>query len=407
MTAIRQNDTADELRDALTDRLHTENVIRSASVEAAIRRTPRHLFIPDVELDQAYADNPVHTKTDAAGASISAASQPRIVAMMLEQLDARPGERILEIGAGTGYNAALIAAMVGDAGHVTTIDVDADLVDGARRHLTAAGVGNVDVVLGDGALGHPGAAPYDMIIATVGAWETPTAWLEQLVPDGRLVVPLRLRGAASRSIVFERHSGGWRSQGSELAVFMPLRIGDDARRTVTLTPEQDVILQVHKEQAADQALAGVLDTDRTKIWTQVHFPAMVPYEWMDLWLACTLDNALMRMNVQPSAADRGQVDPMFPWGSMATARDRDLAYLTVRPAPPAPDGGKLYEVGVIGHGPTGAALAQEVAEQVRTWDAEHRARRVRFEISDTPAADPTAGRFVLARPHHPITVIWK
>lgn len=277
MTAIRQNDTADELRDALTDRLRTENVIRSASVEAAIRRTPRHLFIPDVELDQAYADNPVYTKTDAAGASISAASQPRIVAMMLEQLAARPGERILEIGAGTGYNAALIAAMVGDAGHVTTIDVDADLVDGARRHLTAAGVGNVDVVLGDGARGHPGAAPYDRIIATVGAWETPTAWLEQLAPDGRLVVPLRLRGAASRSIVFQRHSGGWRSQGSELAVFMPLRgIGDDARRTITLTPEQDVTLQAHKEQAIDQALAGVLDTNRTVVWTGVLFPAPYP-----------------------------------------------------------------------------------------------------------------------------------
>ncbi|MGH3735014.1 MAG: methyltransferase, FxLD system [Micromonosporaceae bacterium] len=406
MTAIRESDTADELRHALADRLRQENVIRSASVEAAIRRIPRHLFLPGVEIDQAYADNPVYTKTDAAGASISAASQPRIVAMMLEQLDAQPGERILEIGAGTGYNAALIAAIVGHTGHVTTIDVDPDLVDGARRHLSAAGVGNAEVILGDGALGHPGGAPYDRIIATVGAWETPTAWLNQLAPDARLVAPLRLRGAASRSIVFERDTDRWHSRGSELAVFMPLRgIGDDARRTVTLA--DGVSLQVHQDQTVDPALAGVLDTERREVWTQVLFPPMVPYEWMDLWLACTLDNALMRMNVLAPAADRQQVTPMFPWGSMATTRGSDIAYLTVRSAPPDPDGGKLYEVGVIGHGPTGAALAEEVAEQVRTWDKDHRARTVRFEISAPSATTPGAGRFTLARPHHPITVIWE
>ncbi|MGN9813430.1 methyltransferase domain-containing protein [Micromonospora sp. BQ11] len=91
-------------------------------------------------LEQAYADSPVYTKTDGRGASISAASQPRIVAMMLEQLDARPGHRVMEAGAGTGYNAALLAAIVGDTGRVVTIDVDDDLVEGARKHLAAAGV---------------------------------------------------------------------------------------------------------------------------------------------------------------------------------------------------------------------------------------------------------------------------
>ena len=273
--------------------------------------------------------------------------------MMLEQLDVRPGHRVMEAGAGTGYNAALLAALAGDNGRVVTLDVDEDLVDGARKHLAAAGVTNVDVILGDGALGCPDGAPYDRIIATVGAYETPTAWLEQLAPDGRLVVPLRLRGAASRSIIFERYDGGWRDQGSELAVFMPLRgIGDDARRLVPITPEQDVILQVHKEQDVDAAaLAGVLDTERRKIWTDVFFPPMVPYEWMDLWLACRLDNAIMRMNVQPAAIERGAVTPMFPWGAMATTRGADLAYLTIRPTPTRPDGSRLYEVGVIGHGP--------------------------------------------------------
>ncbi|MFF0097729.1 methyltransferase, FxLD system [Micromonospora sp. NPDC005257] len=399
-----------DLRAALTDGLRAENIIRTPSVEAAMRATPRHLFLPGVPLELAYADAPVYTKTDGRGASISAASQPRIVAMMLEQLDVRPGHRVMEAGAGTGYNAALLAVLASDDGRVVTIDVDEDLVDGARKHLAAAGVTTADVVLGDGALGYPDGAPYDRIIATVGAYETPTAWLEQLAPDGRLVVPLRLRGAASRSIIFERYDGGWRDQGSELAVFMPLRgIGDDARRQVPITPEQDVILQVHKEQDVDAAaLVGVLDTERRKIWTDVFFPPMVPYEWMDLWLACRLDNAIMRMNVQPAATERGAVTPMFPWGAMATTHGADLAYLTIRPTPTRPDGSKLYEVGVIGHGPDGAGLAHQVSEEIRTWNATYRSQTVRFEIPDAPVeADPSVGCFVLPRPHHPITVTWQ
>jgi len=232
-----------------------------------------------------------------------------MVAMMLEQLAAQPGEKILEAGAGTGYNAALMAGIVGQTGHITTIDVDQDLVQSAREHLAAAGVGNVDVVLRDGALGYPKGAPYDRIIATVGAFEVPGAWLDQLTPTGRLVVPLRLRGTCSRSIIFERHASGWRGQGGQLAVFMPLRgIAGDTRRIVALTPGNDVTLQVHKDQAVDgPALSGVLDTTRHEDWTGVLFPPEVPYEWLELWLCLRLDNALVRMNVDPQAKDRGLV----------------------------------------------------------------------------------------------------
>jgi protein-L-isoaspartate(D-aspartate) O-methyltransferase len=115
--------------------------------------------------------------------------------MMLEQLAVRPVDSVLEIGAGTGYNAALLATLTGPGGHVTTIDVDDDLVD----------------------------APFDKIIATVGAFEVPAAWLDQAAPGGRPVIALRLRGAASRSIEFERGDSGWTSTCSRLAVFMPLR----------------------------------------------------------------------------------------------------------------------------------------------------------------------------------------
>lgn len=105
--------------------------------------------------------------------------------MMLEQLDVQPGQKILELGAGTGFNAGLLGYLVGETGHVTTIDVDEDIVAGARGGLAAAGIHNVEVILGDGAVGHTPNAPYDRIEATVGAHGVPHAWLDQLaLADG-------------------------------------------------------------------------------------------------------------------------------------------------------------------------------------------------------------------------------
>jgi protein-L-isoaspartate(D-aspartate) O-methyltransferase len=412
MTAANDEQTdasADELRNALTDRLRAQNIIRTSTVEEAIRRTARHLFLPGVPPADAYADRPVYTKRDGGGASISAASQPWIVATMLEQLAAEPGHRVKEVGAGTGYNAALIAAIVGPTGRVVTIDIDADLVDSARKHLAAAGVDHVEVILGDGAFGHRAGGPYDRIIATVGAYEIPTPWFDQLATGGRLVVPLRLRGGSSRVIAFERRDDRWASVDSQLGVFMPMRgIGDDARRIVNLTPEQDITLQTYEDQTVDAAaLAGVLDSTPHQVWTGVVLSGDVSYEWMELWLCLRLDNALMRMNVSPDAAARGQVAPMFAWGSMAATRGADLMYLTTRPASSDPDGLKLYEVGVIAHGPTSDSLAHQTNDEIQTWNGDYRTRNVRFELPDTAeSADPTTGRFVLDRPHHPITVIW-
>lgn len=410
MTTISDQTTpeAERLRAAMTQRLVAEQVIRTPAVQDAFAATPRHVFIPHVAPQTAYADEPIYTKTAGDGAQISAASQPRIVATMLEQLQLHAGHRVLEAGAGTGYNAALMAHIVGPAGRVSTIDVDTDLVDGAIGHLAAAGVTNVDVLLADGALGHPDGAPFDRIIATVGVYDVPTPWLQQLSADGRLVVPLRLRGAASRSIVFTRTGTGWRSVDSQLAVFMPLRgIGDDARRVVAITPRQDVTLQVNKDQTVDPAeLVDVLDTPAETVWTGVVFPPMVPYEWIDLWLALRLPNSIMRMNTAEAAIQRQQVTPMFGWGAMATVQGPNLAYLTLRPATPV-DGHKRYEIGVISHGPGAVALADRIAAEAATWDTQFRHRHVRFELSTTPAARPEDGRFLIDRPTHPISVIWE
>lgn len=417
--------TPESLRSALVDKLREQGTIRTESVEAALRTVPRHLFVPDVSLATAYADDAVYTKKDGAGTSISAASQPTIVAMMLEQLQVEPGHYVLELGAGTGYNAGLLGYLVGDYGRVITIDVDQDLVAGARTGLAAAGAkGNVRAILGDGALGYAAGGPYDRIIATVGAWGLPAPWLEQLAPGGRLVVPLRIRGSVSRSIVFERSKDSdgeprcWRSIASDLCTFMPLRgVADDARRIVSLTPDGAVTLQTHQEQTVDAAtLMGVLHRPRSiEAWTEVAFRGSESMEWMELWLTCAMDNALCRMPVERSAVDSGLVKPQFGWGSVAVTEKADLAYLTVRPAEPAADGGQLYEIGVIGHGPNSSHLGSRVVDAIRTWNRDYRSRPVQFKVQlhhlqrATPAepAGAAAGRYCFDTPLHRLTITWQ
>src|SRR4051794_5742981 len=184
---------ADRARARLVDGLHDSGRLCSAAVEEAFRTVPRHLFLPGVPLARAYADEAVAVQA-VDGVTTSSASQPSMMAIMLAQLDLRPGHRVLEVGAGTGYNAALMARIVGPQGHVIAIDIDEELVDGAARHLAAAGVSDVELVCGDGALGHPPGAPYDRIILTVGSGEVRPEWIAQLAPGGRLLLPLALRG---------------------------------------------------------------------------------------------------------------------------------------------------------------------------------------------------------------------
>jgi protein-L-isoaspartate(D-aspartate) O-methyltransferase len=124
------------------------------------------------------------------------------MAIMLEQLGVLPGQRVLEIGAGTGYNAALLGELVGPDGHVIALDIDDDIVEAARSHLAAAGAQNVEVICADGAEGFAEGGPYDRIILTVGAWDIAPAWREQLRPGGRLVLPLGLGAGPQKCVCF-------------------------------------------------------------------------------------------------------------------------------------------------------------------------------------------------------------
>ena len=184
-----------ELRERLVAEVLQTSGIRDERIAAALRDVPRHLFLPHLPPEEAYLDDAIVTKRDAEGQPISSSSQPAIMAIMLDQLDLAPGQRVLEIGAGTGYNAALIRHIVGPSGTVVSVDIESDLVERAREHLASAGYPDVTVVAADGAEGYPPGAPYDRVIATVGVSDLAPAWLQQTGPDARIVVPLDVRGS--------------------------------------------------------------------------------------------------------------------------------------------------------------------------------------------------------------------
>jgi protein-L-isoaspartate(D-aspartate) O-methyltransferase len=155
--------------------------VRDLQVLAVLRKVPRHEFVPASVRDAAYDDGPLPIGE---GQTIS---QPFIVATMTEAAQLRGGERVLEIGTGSGYGAAVLAEI---AQHVVSIERIASLAERARATLARLGYRNVDVVVGDGTLGWPAAAPYDAILVTAGGPFVPPSLRAQLRPGGRLVMPV-------------------------------------------------------------------------------------------------------------------------------------------------------------------------------------------------------------------------
>lgn len=357
----------DDLREAYVTRLVEGGHLRAPDVIAAFRAVERHRFLPGVSPQAAYAEDAVPIKHDETGEMISCISAPAIVALQLEQLDARPGHKVMEAGAATGYNAALLSRLVTPQGHVWTVDVDQDLVDRARKCLADADASNVTCVLGDGGAGLPEHAPFDRIQFTVGAGDIPLTVLDHLAPDGRLVIPMRIRGSISRSFAFERDGDTWKTVSCEMATFVPLRKGvcDDVRTTVAMAGEGNVRLETYSEQVVDrEAMRTVLDEHSHQVYTDVKFRQGSTWEWLYLWLACVLPNGLSRM-----PGKRPGFAPHFGWGSMAALDGDSLAYLTVREGDD--EQGRFWEIGVIGHGPRAAALAEHVTTEIQEWNRDH------------------------------------
>jgi protein-L-isoaspartate(D-aspartate) O-methyltransferase len=210
-----------ELRARLVRELLARGDLRSARIVAAFERVPRHLFLPQFAPEDVYIDRSIAIKLDG-DVPLSSSSQPAIMAAMLEMLAMREGEHVLEIGTGSGYNAALLAELAGPNGSVTTIDIDAELVAAARLRLDETGYARVRTVVGDGAEGNPSGAPFDAIIATVGVDRIPPAWKTQLRVGGNLVAPLTIR-KQQKVIAYERMPDGLEAFAAIDAAFIMLR----------------------------------------------------------------------------------------------------------------------------------------------------------------------------------------
>ena len=185
--------------------------VRDPRVLHALRSVPRERFVPAAQRSWAYADRPLPI------GYAQTISQPYVVAAMTEALDPQPGDKVLEIGTGSGYQAALLSLLVNE---VHSIEIVPELADEARRRLAEEGYANVRVVTGDGFLGLPDHAPFDGIIVTAAPPEVPPALVEQLAPGGRLVIPV---GSSIQELrVLERGPEGIRETSLFPVRFVPM-----------------------------------------------------------------------------------------------------------------------------------------------------------------------------------------
>ncbi len=219
-------DVFQRLRDEMVERQIRARGVTDERVLEAMRRVPRHLFVPKGQQVRAYDDMPLPVGE---GQTIS---QPYMVAWMTDLLGLRGGETVLEIGTGTGYQTALLGLL---ARRVYSIERIEPLARAARERLERLGFKNIEVVVGDGSRGLPEHAPYEGIIVTAGSPSVPEVLVEQLADGGRLVIPV---GSTSMQMltVVEKEAGEARTREVGSCVFVPL-VGKFGWRNSSLPPE--------------------------------------------------------------------------------------------------------------------------------------------------------------------------
>ena len=452
------NPAADAARARLARALHESGHTPSAAVQAAFLAVPRHLFVPELDATAAYQDEALVIKYGADGLPVSSSSQPAMMAIMLEQLQLKPGHRVLEIGTGTGYNAAVMAHIVGPRGAVVTVDIDADLIARAQASLAEAGDspggGQVRAICADGGYGDPGDAPFDRVIVTVGAWDIPPAWLDQLGPGGRLVLPLSVRGI-QLSVSLERGTASWSDSWSDSWVATSaFRCGfvrmagafadPEPFRPLGLSP--GLYVQADDGRQVDPAaLAAALGGPAVDVGAGIRARSRDELADLDLWLTLT-QPGLTRLTIMETAASRAQVGPLLPFGGLAGPLGDEPGppelgtdglgidglgidglgidglgiggVAGVRPPRGTPSTAsrpgldqRAYpgEIVLRGYGPGGPALAGHLARQVAAWDKLARPGAADLTLTVWPAdAELTApeDQIVLRRPHIRLAAGW-
>lgn len=400
-----------ELNHALIEQLKTNGSLTSGAVEAAFRAVPRHLFLPEVPLDRAYSDRPIPTKFEN-GQAISSSSQPAIMAIMLEQLDIQPGHHVLEIGAGTGFNAALMAHLVGETGSVTAVDLDEDIAAGAQLNLAAAGITRVNVVHQDGVFGYAANAPYDRIILTVGGWDISPHWLEQLKVDGRILLPLSIKGP-QLSVAFDRQNNHLASTSVRPCGFMRMRgASAEPQSELQLGPVPGLTLESYK-------LLVTFEPDVIYEWltgscqdqsTHIEITPRQIFRSLLLWLSLN-EPQMCSLVARDAAVENGLVPLLFgnfsdhKWQAAVAVLTEDGLGVLMRPpgAPlPPPEPGEPpppFTLFVRSFGPKDDA-ARRLVEQVQAWDKANRPSIKGLRIRAFPADDaltPVTGEYVVRK----------
>ncbi|WP_214405109.1 methyltransferase domain-containing protein [Pseudonocardia lacus] len=399
---------ADRAGAHMVDALCAAGRIRSPAVERAFRAVPRHLFLPSFTLHEAYADDAVPIRF-AEGAATSSASQPSMMAIMLEQLELRAGQRVLEIGAGTGYNAALMATVVGRQGRVVAVDIDQELIDDACEHLAtaapqlaAADAGAIELVCADGAVGHPERAPYDRIVLTVGSDDVRPEWVAQLAEGGRLLLPLAVRGSQLCVALDLGEDGLLRSDSVQSCMFIRLRgIGSATGRTVALAGT-DLAVEVPSDglPADPERLVAALAEPGGAI--RMPFPLRQADIWdgFGLWLALTEPGACRLVGAgtgTPAPADGLFADELLPVGpsvgSPALVTSHGPTGLAV--VAQTADGRQAIRC----FGPAGMDVGAALVGSMQAWAAVGRPGAPDWRLTVVPGEPGEPGPGVVPKPH--------
>jgi protein-L-isoaspartate(D-aspartate) O-methyltransferase len=386
----------------------------SATVAAAFLAVPRHRFLPGLGAAEAYKDRCVVIKSDADGLPVSAATQPAMMAVMLDQLGLAPGQRVLEIGTGTGYNAALLAHLVGDQRLVVTVEVDAEVAERARAALASAGYGGIAVLCTDGGVGAPEQAPFDRIIVTAGVWDIPPAWLWQLAAGGRIVLPLSVRGI-QLSVPLNRDGDHWTSGMACRCGFIRVAGSFAGPESVlSLGPQPGLHGHIVDGAAPDAgALYRALSGPAEQVPTGLEVADVPELASLDLWLTLT-EPGLTRMNMlgrHEGKANRAQrrIAGLLPLGGLVGAATGGALGVAAVSQPAGGNQGRPFEAVIHGYGPHGPALAARLARRATAWQGQGRPAAARLQLAVYPPGTepvPVPSGLVLRRPHGSLSVGW-
>lgn len=387
-------------RTEMTDRLAAANPCLPADILAALRTVPRHRFAPEQDLATAYDDDlAVVTRRDENGRATSSVSAVWLQADMIAKLRLEPGSAVLEVGSG-GYNAELLAHVVGQGGWVVTVDIDAYVVHRTRRFTAEAGSGRVLALQGDGALGAPARhvprGGFDGCVITHNVWDISPHWREQLAEGAYLVVPLEIHGY-TRAIALVRRSDVLHATGWTYCGFVR-DLGRNGRTTPAVRlAGGELRLRFEDGLAGDttgleEALRGPRHEERTG----VTIAGGESFETLQLYLATTVPG-FCRL-----AGDRDKDTGITAFARSENAAallgDGSLAYLTyvwVKDGETPAERRAEFVAHAFGEG--GPALADRLAAAVRRWDEHARGHgypRMTVHPAATPDSDLPAGHVV-------------